>query len=61
MMAQWIEQTGDSYPEKVKPDGFDRVTGLGVPNFKTIKPDWSFAGESTNASKINHKGPVTKP
>lgn len=60
-LMQWAQQTGDTYPEKVKPDGFDRTTGDGVPDFKKLKPDWSFAGESTAASKIDHKGPVTKP
>lgn len=51
----WIEKTGDSAPEDISKDGFDRRTGDKV--FKT-RDDYQRppAGSDRGADKINHEG-----
>lgn len=53
LMQRWQEETGDSVPDDLSPDGFDRETGVRLGNFKP----GTTPGEDRNASKINNPGP----
>lgn len=56
MLDQWVDQTGDDVPEKLSPDGFDRITGK--PLAKKGRPvRGTPAGWNREASKINAPGP----
>lgn len=59
VLDQWIEQTGDTVPEKIRPDMFDRETGDSLGLGKKGGPDagWTPPGTERDASKINAPGP----
>ncbi|OQB40479.1 MAG: Arylsulfatase [Candidatus Hydrogenedentes bacterium ADurb.Bin179] len=53
LLDQWIEETGDTIPEKPTGDRQDKH-GKKTPDFKVDE----FPGVVRNATKINHAGPV---
>ncbi len=53
LMKDWQEQTGDSVPDDLSPDGFDRETGE---RLKAFKPGTA-PGKDRGAARINHPGP----
>lgn len=54
IMEQWVQETGDSVPEKISADSFDRKTGkrLAIKQYRFTTP-----GEDRGASRINKPGP----
>lgn len=54
ILQQWQEQTGDTAPEKLTPDWYDRETGQSLPAKDTRG---EMPGVAKNAAKINNKGP----
>ncbi len=54
MLLRWQKETGDTRPEKLTPDHFDRITGERViEGF-----NWGeMPGKARNAEKINNSGP----
>ncbi|MFK7818343.1 MAG: sulfatase/phosphatase domain-containing protein, partial [Planctomycetaceae bacterium] len=54
VMKQWQEATGDTVPEKLTPDTFDRETGKRI-----VKgtPRGTAPGSATKADRINASGP----
>ncbi|MEE2639431.1 MAG: sulfatase [Planctomycetota bacterium] len=54
-LLQWIRETGDSIPEKISEDSFDRQSGDSLENEKYR---FTTPGEDRNASRINHSGPI---
>ena len=52
---EWIRETGDSIPEKISEDSFDRQSGDSLENEKYR---FTTPGEDRNASRINHSGPI---
>jgi arylsulfatase A-like enzyme len=60
VLAKWAKETGDTYPENIKPDRFDRMKGGVIPGFDDREVTWSYSGASTEAHRIHHKGPILK-
>jgi arylsulfatase len=63
LLAKWTKQTGDSIPENPTPNRHDppRIkNGKILPpgKAKTRNPHAEMPGASSNASKINHSGPI---
>jgi len=53
LMRQWQEQTGDSAPDDLSPDGFDREKGTRLEDFEP----GTTPGEDRDAARINNPGP----
>jgi len=53
LMKDWQEQTGDSVPDDLSPDGFDREKGMRLEDFKP----GTTPGEDRGAARINRPGP----
>ncbi|MEL6104850.1 MAG: sulfatase [Planctomycetota bacterium] len=57
VLDQWMKETGDSVPEKLSPDTFDRRTGMRIDK-KQIDAEGAITpGEDRGADRINAKGP----
>lgn len=57
VLMQWMVETGDSVPEKLSPDTFDRETGDRLPK-QAIDSDGAMTpGEDRQADRINASGP----
>ncbi len=54
ILQTWQEQTGDTSPDKITPDWYDRETVKALPA-KDIRGE--MPGASKQADKINAKGP----
>ncbi|MEZ6088600.1 MAG: sulfatase-like hydrolase/transferase [Pirellulaceae bacterium] len=56
VMAEWTQRTGDTVPEQISADAFDRETGESL---KQAKQSYrgTTPGEERKASRINHPGP----
>jgi N-sulfoglucosamine sulfohydrolase len=54
ILKKWQTQTGDTKPDHLTPDWYDRANGEPLPA-KGIRGE--MPGAATHASKINHKGP----
>lgn len=54
ILAQWQEETGDTVPENLTPDWYDRQTGKPLPE-KNKRGE--MPGKAKNADRINAKGP----
>ena len=54
ILKQWQQETGDTVPQKLTPDTFDRINGeslrIGTP--RGIAP-----GEAKSADQVNYSGP----
>ncbi len=59
LLAEWSDETGDTVPAHLTPDGFDRETGAAIKAAKGGKatPRGTPAGTERNASHINATGP----
>ena len=58
-LDQWIIETGDSTPEKLTADTFDRESGQPLNRGGSNRPKdrGDFPGQSMNAERINAPGP----
>lgn len=57
ILDEWMDKTGDSVPERISPDTFDRRTGNRLPK-DTINDNGALTpGEDRNADRINAPGP----
>jgi hypothetical protein len=54
ILKKWQDQTGDTVPDTLTPDWYDRDTGKPLPAKGTRG---EMPGQRMNADKINHKGP----
>lgn len=54
ILEKWQEKTGDTVPETLTPDWYDRTTGKPLPAKGTRG---EMPGQARQADKINHKGP----
>jgi hypothetical protein len=54
VLGQWMDETGDSVPDSISRDSFDRETGkrLSVKNYRGTPP-----GADRGATKVNAPGP----
>jgi arylsulfatase A-like enzyme len=57
VLERWMDETGDSVPEKLSPDTFDRVTGERLPKEKVDAEGAITPGEDRGADQINAPGP----
>ena len=54
VLKQWQQETGDTVPEKITPDTFDRTSG---DSLKIGTPRGTAPGSANNADRINRSGP----
>ncbi|MDA9717837.1 sulfatase [Planctomycetaceae bacterium] len=54
VLQQWQQETGDTVPEKLTPDTFDRMSG---DSLKIGTPRGTAPGSANNADHINRSGP----
>lgn len=57
VLEQWMEATGDSVPERLSPDTFDRETGDRLPSGSIDNRGVLTPGEDRGADQINASGP----
>ncbi len=57
VMAEWMDATGDSVPNKLSPDTFDRETGDRLPKQAVDASGAMTPGEDVGAARINAPGP----
>jgi len=57
ILKQWMKETGDSVPARLRRDGFDRREGTRLPKPDLVTADVIAAGEDRNADQINESGP----
>ncbi|APZ96348.1 sulfatase family protein [Fuerstiella marisgermanici] len=57
VLEQWMDETGDSVPEKISPDTFHRVTGKPLPKDERDETGAITPGQDRNADQINAAGP----
>ena len=56
ILNEWMEQTGDSVPDTISPDTFDRETGKSLPKNRSESKAMT-PGEDRGADRINKPGP----
>ncbi|MCA9083726.1 MAG: sulfatase [Planctomycetaceae bacterium] len=56
-LNRWAEETHDSVPEKISPDGFDRRTGQRLPKSAVNSEGAITPGQDRNADHVNAPGP----
>ncbi len=56
-LEQWMDETGDSVPEKISPDTFDRTTGNRLPKGQVDREGAITPGQDRDADRINAPGP----
>ena len=57
LLEQWMTETGDSVPDQLSPDTFDRVTGTPVSQEDLPKGPYLTPGEDRKADEIDDPGP----
>lgn len=57
VLAEWMQQTGDSVPDSISPDTFDRETGNRLPKSPGPAAHILTPGEDRMADRINATGP----
>jgi arylsulfatase A-like enzyme len=57
VLAEWMQATGDSVPDKLSPDTFDRETGTSLPKAQVDATGSMTPGEDRSADHINAPGP----
>lgn len=57
LLDQWIEETGDSVPDSLTPDAFDRESGTNLNGAKRNSDRGEFPGKPRNAATIIAPGP----
>lgn len=57
ILARWMDETGDSVPDRISPDTFDRETGKALQASKPSNPVPLTPGEDRDADSINAPGP----
>jgi len=57
LLDEWTEQTADSAPENLSPDGFDRETGESLELDHKTRATYTTPGEDRNAATVNAPGP----
>ncbi|KAA5541122.1 sulfatase [Roseiconus nitratireducens] len=57
VLERWMEETGDSVPDKLSPDTFDRQTGERLPKRSIDAEGAMTPGEDRGADQINAPGP----
>lgn len=55
-LDRWMDQTGDSVPEEISPDTFDRETGDPLPGVKREEAWKAPAGHDRQADRVNAEG-----
>ena len=57
LIDQWMQETGDSIPDRLSPDTFHRTSGKAIPKADLPKGPYITPGEDRHADRINHPGP----
>ncbi len=57
LLGEWTEQTADSAPENLSPDGFDRETGDSLELDHKTRATYTTPGEDRDAATVNAPGP----
>ena len=57
LLDEWTEQTADSAPENLSPDGFDRETGESLKLDHKTRATYTTPGEDRDAASVNAPGP----
>ena len=57
LLDQWIDETGDTVPDFLTPDTFDRETGTPLPRSKFTQSRADYPGKRKNAATIQAPGP----
>jgi hypothetical protein len=55
LLERWMEETGDSVPADLSPDGYDRETGKPLIKGPPVRGTWP--GKPRNAHLVNAPGP----
>jgi N-sulfoglucosamine sulfohydrolase len=57
LLDRWIDETGDTVPDPLAPDAFDRETGKGLGESRKQLPREDFPGKQKHAASVNAPGP----
>ena len=61
VLRRWMDETGDSVPDRLRPDGFDRRLGTPLPDSEQPQPPFAFPGQDREADRISRPGPYRCP
>jgi hypothetical protein len=56
VLERWMDETGDSVPEKIRPDTFHRITGKPLPKAERDETGAITPGEDRGADQVNASG-----